>query len=254
MKKIYAYMMTILALASCQVTNPSSKVVEANDLMNYNHGEMGRCVTCPAELLDVLIGFEEYMHKSDEDKMYDQKYYGRITDYGSDTYGISAQVSGLNCTVNTGGKSIWEEGAEWEFSIISYYGHYKDPMFYINHEVYFDKGGVLKMENPSDSVWTFHADGMESRIRMIKSDSTMVWNVEGHIKETGENGLSSVSTTGANGMSVKKVWIDLGTTYPRQEISYSGSFSTDFYKNDEKIDFCTITFRPGFTLSCTASR
>lgn len=58
MKKIYAYMMTILALASCQVTNPSSKVVDANDLMNYNHGEMGRCVTCPAELLDVLIGFE----------------------------------------------------------------------------------------------------------------------------------------------------------------------------------------------------
>ena len=58
MKKIYAYMMTILALASCQVTNPSSKVVDANDLMNYNHGEMGRCVTFPAELLDVMIGFE----------------------------------------------------------------------------------------------------------------------------------------------------------------------------------------------------
>ena len=254
MKKIYAYMMTILALASCQVTNPYSKVVDANDLMIYNHGELGRCVTCPAELLDVLIGFEEYLNKSDEDKMYDQKYYGRITDYGSDTYGISAQISGLNCTVDTGGKSIWEEGAEWEFSVISYYGHYNDSQLYINHDVYFDKGGVLKMENPADSVWTFHADNVESRVKMIMTDSTRVWKVEGHCRVNGENGLSSVSATGAEGMSVRKVWVDLGTTYPRQEISYSGSFSTDLFKGDEKIDFCTMTFRPGFAASCTTSR
>ena len=110
------------------------------------------------------------------------------------------------------------------------------------------------MENPADSVWTFHADNVESRVKMIRTDSTRVWKVEGHCRVNGENGLSSVSATGAEGMSVRKVWVDLGSMYPRQEISYSGSFSTDLFKGDEKIDFCTMTFRPGFAASCTTSR
>lgn len=254
MKRIYIAFMALTALVSCQVTNPSSHVVDADDLLAYSNAQMGRCVTLPAELMELLVGFEEYMDKSDEDKLYDDRYYGKISEYGTGVYGISAQINGINCTVDTHGKSLWEAGAEWEFSVISYNGNYADTQMNIYHDIYLDEGAVLKMENPSDSVWTFHADNVESRLKMVKSDSLNVWNVTGTCRSDGKGDFSSVSVTGAEGMTFRKVWRNLGTTYTYQETSYGGTFSTDIFRNDEKVDFCTVKFRPGFASSYETSR
>lgn len=254
MRKIYLAAMIMTALVSCQITNPYSREVTANDLLDYSNAQMGRCVTLPAELMDVLTGLEDYLNKSDEEKIYDRKYYGMVSDYGSGVYGLSRRVNGLNCIVDTKGTSLWEEGAEWEFSGIGYYGDYADNKIYIHHDINFAEVAVLKMENPSDSIWTFHADNVTSRIKMMVSDSLKVWNVEGYCKNTGEGEYHSVSTTGEGGMTVRKVWRDAGSAYPYQEISYSGSFATDIYKGDRKADFCTVTFRPGFSSSYSTSR
>lgn len=254
MKKIYAYIALAIASTGCLVNNPYEKVVDHSDLINYTSIQLGRCATMPAELIETMVDFEKYLNKSDEEKLLDAEFYGNVSFFGDDTYGVKSGTKSLYCIVDTGGKSIHEDGAEWEFSSISFYGNYTDESITSYFQDIIIEGGKLKTVDSKAGIWTFNAENIESKIIRVPSDSLQAWNIIGSCIENADNGMRSNSTTGEDGITYRKVMMDQNTVYPYIRASYSGTFTTEFFKGNEKVDWCMLAFRPGFNSTVTSSR
>lgn len=254
MKKIYAYIALAIATASCMVSNPSNMVVGEYELVSYTSIQMGRCVVMPAELVETMIGFEAYLNKSDEEKLLDAEFYGNVSYLGEETYSIKSSTKALYCIVDTDGKSILENGTEWEFGSISFYDNYVDENLSAYFQDIITEGGKLKAVNVEEGIWAFNVENAESIICKVPSDSLQGWNVKGSCCEFAENGTRSVSTTGEDGITYRKVMVDQNSVYPYKRASYSGTFTTEIYKGNEKVDWCMFAFRPGFNSTVTCSR
>ena len=254
MKKIYAYIALAIVSTGCLVNNPYEQVVDQSDLINYTSIQLGRCATMPAELIETMVDFEKYLNKSDEEKLLDAEFYGNVSFFGDDTYGVKSATKSLYCIVDTGGKSIHEDGAEWEFASISFYGNYTDESISAYFQDIIIDGGKLKTVDSKAGIWTFNAEGIESKITKVPSDSLQAWNIVGSCIEKAENGMRSTSTTGEDGITYRKVMMDQNTVYPYIRASYSGTFTTEIYKGNEKVDWCRFAFRPGFNSTVTCSR
>lgn len=252
MKKIFAYTIIILALASCQITNPSNSTISSSDLTFYTSYQLGRCISMPAELMNVVLDFDQYLKKTEEEMILDENFYGIASYLGENSYRISHHKIGLSCTVDTGGKSILEPGAVWEFSYIGYYGYYADSAIGMSYDININE--VSSLEMVADSTWSFTSESIESTIVMAKTDSTRCWNVKGRCTEDNDNGMSSISRTGEGGIKMWCIVQEIDEKYSSRSISYSGTFSTEIYRNNELIDFCTFAFRPGFNSTVTTSR
>ena len=254
MKKIYAYIALAIVSTGCLVNNPYERVVGQSDLVNYTSTQLGRCATMPAELIETMVDFEKYLNKSDEEKLLDAEFYGNVSFFGDDTYGVKSATKSLYCIVDTGGKSIHEDGAEWEFASISFYGNYTDESISSYFQDIIIEGGKLKTVDSKTGIWTFNAENIESKITKVPGDSLQAWNIIGSCTEHAGNGIRSTSTTGEDGITYRKVMMDRNTVYPYIRASYSGTFTTEIFKENEKTDWCRFEFRPGFNSTVTSSR
>ena len=254
MKKIYAYIALAIVSTGCLVNNPYERVVGQSDLVNYTSTQLGRCATMPAELIETMVDFEKYLNKSDEEKLLDAEFYGNVSFFGDDTYGVKSATKSLYCIVDTGGKSIHEDGAEWEFASISFYGNYTDESISSYFQDIIIEGGKLKTVDSKTGIWTFNAENIESKITKVPGDSLQAWNIIGSCTEHAGNGIRSTSTTGEDGITYRKVMMDRNTVYPYIRASYSGTFTTEIFKENEKTDWCRFAFRPGFNSTVTSSR
>ncbi len=254
MKKIYAYIALAIVSTGCLVNNPYERVVGQSDLVNYTSTQLGRCATMPAELIETMVDFEKYLNKSDEEKLLDAEFYGNVSFFGEDTYGVKSATKSLYCIVDTGGKSIHEDGVEWEFVSISFYGNYTDESISSYFQDIIIEGGKLKTVDSKTGIWTFNAENIESKITKVPGDSLQAWNIIGSCTEHAGNGIRSTSTTGEDGITYRKVMMDRNTVYPYIRASYSGTFTTEIFKENEKTDWCRFAFRPGFNSTVTSSR
>lgn len=254
MKKIYAYIALAIVSTGCLVNNPYERVVGQSDLVNYTSTQLGRCATMPAELIETMVDFEKYLDKSDEEKLLDAEFYGNVSFFGEDTYGVKSATKSLYCIVDTGGKSIHEDGVEWEFASISFYGNYTDESISSYFQDIIIEGGKLKTVDSKTGIWTFNAENIESKITKVPGDSLQAWNIIGSCTEHAGNGIRSTSTTGEDGITYRKVMMDRNTVYPYIRASYSGTFTTEIFKENEKTDWCRFAFRPGFNSTVTSSR
>ena len=254
MKKIYAYITLAIVSTGCLVNNPYERVVGQSDLVNYTSTQLGRCATMPAELIETMVDFEKYLDKSDEEKLLDAEFYGNVSFFGEDTYGVKSATKSLYCIVDTGGKSIHEDGVEWEFASISFYGNYTDESISSYFQDIIIEGGKLKTVDSKTGIWTFNAENIESKITKVPGDSLQAWNIIGSCTEHAGNGIRSTSTTGEDGITYRKVMMDRNTVYPYIRASYSGTFTTEIFKENEKTDWCRFAFRPGFNSTVTSSR
>ena len=253
MKKTYILMLIALCAGSCQVSDPSPKVVEWDDLRDYSILKMGECVTMPTEVLETAIELDAYLMASDEEKMTDALY-GMVSYYGENTYGIRGNGN-TYFTVDTKGESIWEPGARWVFAEINCYEIYSETDVYVDCQYNLNVGGILIKDESKDSTWRFiYSDRVNSEIKMMESDSLYCWHVTGTCREDSENGMSSVSATASEGMKVFERIEGAGTSYPYKANSYSGSFATEIFRQNDKTDFCHLDFRPGFSTGVTTSR
>lgn len=257
MKKIYIISIMALTLASCQVSNPYSKVTTSTSLIEYSLGRMTECVIMPAEILETAIGLDAYLKSSDEEKTMNRIYYGVVSDYGNNTYGVYTSDNRelhLSFIVDTKGKSIWEDDVEWEFASISGDGGYYDQNIYVNLFLDFGEGPTLTKAK-GDSTWTFTVQNkLKSDMKLLNSDSLYHWNIVAFCTDEGENDMTSYSSTGNDGINIVEHWEGVGSTYPYRTNSYGGTFNTDIYKANEKVDFSTSTFRPGFETRFVTSR
>lgn len=263
MKRIFAYTVIILALAGCRITSPTNPTVTSSELTFHSTYHLGRCVAMPAELMNVVLDFDQYLKKSEEDMIHDKNFYGIASYLGENSYRISHHKIGLSCTVDTKGKSILDQGTVWEFSNIGYYGYYGDPAIGMSYDISVYEPSSLEIV--ADSTWSFISKGIESTLELVKTDSTRCWNIRGKSVENTEGtgstvmqenveGMYSLSVTGEEGIRMWCIEQNIDEKYSSRSISYSGTFSTDIYKGDELIDFCTFAFRPGFNSTITTSR
>ena len=255
MKKTYILMLIAVCTASCQVSDPYPKIVEWDDLRDYTFAKMGECVVMPSEVLETAIGLDAYLKASNEEKVADKEFYGMVTDYGNNTYGIRGNVKNLYLTVDTKGKSIWDQDAAWEFAQISFYGTYSEIDAYLDFSCNLEEGATIVKENASDSLWTFsYKDRILSHLWLMPSDSLYCWRVVASCREDAKNGMSSVSSTDSQGITIRERWEGANSSYPYKMNSYSGKFMTEICRNNEAVDYCTANFRPGFTTGITTSR
>ena len=255
MKRINIMMLIALCMASCQVSDPSPKTVQWTDLRDYSITKMGECVVMPAEVLETAIGLDRYLNAADEEKLADTEFYGMISDYGDGTYGVRRKSKNVSFVVATGGKSIWDNDAQWQFANIYYYNHYSGVDAYVEYHFNLTEGPVLIKEAQKDSTWTFNVeDRVTSHIRLMPSDSLYCFRVVASCKEDARNGMSSVASTTSEGLIVREVWEGSGTAYPYKLNSFSGKFIMEISRDNERKDYCIVNFRPGFTPAYTTSR
>lgn len=263
MKRIFTYTFIILALAGCRITSPSNPSVTNSDLTFYTTYQLGRCISMPAELTSVVLDFDQYLKKSEEEMLLDENFYGVASYLGENTYRISHHHIGISCTVDTDGKSILDPGTVWEFSNIGYFGYYADAAVGMSYDIYINEESALKMV--ADSTWSFTSKGIESTLHMLKTDTARCWNIHGKSVENTEGsgstvmhnnveGMYSISVTGEEGMKMWCIEQQIDEKYSSRSISYSGTFATDIYKGNDLIDFCTFAFMPGFNSTVTTSR
>ena len=251
MKRIYTYTVIVLTLVGCNITSPSNPTVTNSELTFHSTYHLGRCVAMPAELMNVVLDFDQYLKKSEEDMIQDKNFYGIASYLGENSYRISHHKIGLSCTIDTGGRSILDKGTVWEFASIGYYGYYGDSAIGMSYDISVYELSSLEMV--TDSTWAFTSYGIESTLEMVKTDSTRCWKIHGKSVENTE-GMYSLSVTGEEGMKIWCIDQNIDEKYSSRSPSYSGTFATDIYKDDKVIDFCRFAFRPGFNSTITTSR
>jgi hypothetical protein len=252
MRRIFISAALVLASVGCTLTSPANKEVTAYDLQVYGSYQFGKTVAMPTGLLNAMIDFDAYLAKSDTEKLLDENFYGNVTFFGEDTYHVSHRSAGVYCTVNTGGKSILEKDAQWNVTGIGYNEFYGDMSVGVSLDVFVE--GESTIEKVADSTWVFNSEGIESTMTKVKQDSLYFFNVEGNCIDHGDNGLEAVSATEEGGVNVWRIEHDSGNNYKYTTLSYSGTFTTEIYMEDNQIDFCRFAFKPGFNSSITTSR
>lgn len=255
MRKIYIMMLTALCAVSCQVSDPSPKIVDWSNLRNYSIMKMGECAVMPADVLEMAIGLDRYLNATDEEKLADTEFYGMISDYGEGTYGVRSRIKNISFTVATEGKSIWDYDTQWQFANINYYNFYSGPDTYVDYSFSLPEGPTLTKVARNDSTWTFNVeDKITSHIRLMPTDSLYCWRVVASCREESKNGMNSVASTTSEGLIIREVWEGTGTLYPYKTKSFNGKFITEISRENEQVDFCILNFRPGFTPAYTTSR
>ena len=252
MKRIFALTILVLSIAGCELTHPSNTEVTSSELTFYTSAQFGKCIVTPAELVSVAIDFDKYLKMSEEEMILDQNIYGLANYLGENSYSLSHHHIGISCIVDTDGKSILEKGTVWEFSHIGYFGYYGDSTLGMSYDV--NIGDEFTLEMVADSTWIFKTKGQETTIRMIKNDIPQCWEIECEGTEVGDNGLVSVSKTGSEGFKMWCVKQEIDEKYSSRTMSFSGTFSTEIFRNEELIDFCTFSMKPGFNATITTSR
>ena len=242
MKRIFIFTVSVLSAIGCTLTSPTSPEVTAYNLQVYSSLELGKCVAMPTVLTSAMLDFDEYLKKSKEEMLMDEVFNGNVNYKGENKYEITLRKLYLTCTVDTGGKSIFENDAVWTVSGIYYSDVYTDGAFLVSPDVRVSGESTLTMV--SDSTWFFESEGIETTIKLAAEDPLGGWIIEGRSVDIGTDHLWSQSTTGEGGIKV----------YSHNNLSYNGTFTTEIYKEDEQLDFCTFSFRPGFTSSVTTSR
>ena len=152
MRKIYTVMLVVLCAISCQVSNPSPKILKWSDLRDYSIRKMGECIVMPTEVMETAIGLDRYLNASNEEKLNDTEFYGMVSDYGNGTYGVKSRSKNISFVVATEGKSIWNNDAQWQFANISYYDHYSGADTYVEYNFNLQEGPTPNMEPRQDST------------------------------------------------------------------------------------------------------
>ena len=252
MKRIFALTILVLSIVSCELTHPSSKVVTSSDLIFYTSSQFGKCIVAPAELISAAIDFDKYLKMSEEEMILDENIYGLANYLGENSYRFSHHHIALSCTVDTDGKSILEPGTVWKFSDIGYYGYYGDTTIGMSYDVNINDESSLEML--ADSTWVFKTKGLETTVKMIKNDIAQSWSIECEGEDESKNGISSVSKTSIDGFRMWCAKQNIDEKYSSRTMSFSGTFSTNIFKDGELIDFCTFAMKPGFNATISTSR
>ena len=245
MKKIFMALILIAGLVSCEVQSSRIRKDNSSDLYIYTTGVCGNYVAVPVELLEMLLAFDEYMASSD--MAADPRFYGQVEKLHDNVYRFNDQWEwAIQCTVDTQGKSLHEEGATWLLAYLNAWQLGGDELFRGLYDYSLPAYTEIRMTDKANSIWTIaYKDEFETVLKYKGSeDGRDQWSVTANGYCFSDNPeLSARFTTGKEPLEVSE---KKRTDHGYHGNTYKGTFDLKTYRKNVLLDYCNVTFHPGF--------
>lgn len=256
MKSIFkaaAVALTVLMAISCEIADGHIDTLTRNELNEYASALYRNHVLLPADMAEFSIELDAYLAMTDEQKLKDSCFYRRVHEIGEGVYQFMDEY--LTCVVETGGKSVWDNGAEWKFieynsktfvGADSSIGGYNVSRWnaWITEEVKL----TFNADTVGEALLMVQIEGInESLLMAMRSRESGVntWNLSVDGTDFGRHALRSEysSGIGTGGIVLKTAprEADAGR-YSRSKLS-EGEFYVDIYDGDARIDWVTVHLR-----------
>ena len=255
MKKLYLCILSAVVAVSCQISASSEFEITSLDLFQRANDCFCTYVTTPVELTELMISFDEYLGKSDAEKETDSRFNGHVSMLYDNIYQVKDyEQMGVCCIVDTKGKSL-KEGA-WEFASVSAWFECGNEEYWdmlLVEEFHLPESTFLVLSDKQEQVYSMSYQGLfETRMKYLGKDNDRnLWEVSVSGQSHKEGNLYMSFGLSGDCLKVKERPWDT-EKYPGN--SYEGEFNVDFMKDDQKLDFCKMTFRHGFTSKYQTSR
>lgn len=263
MKKIFALIMAAgvaAMMVSCEIVERDIKPLGHTELSDYAGKLFSNSVLLPVELADLAIEIDEYLALTEEQRREDNRFTVRvISDY---VYQFSTKD--MSCTVDTGGYSVWEDGAEWKF--LSFIATIKTFVY---------REGAWRTSLTDEVYLTFNADTMGEDMLMVqvempagnalmalesREEGINSWNMSVDGADYGTDGLRSEYNTGydTGGINVTSEKVsrpdDNGEMQPANQKVCEGIFNVDIYEGSTQVDWVKVYLRYGKSAEYHTSR
>lgn len=243
MRRLFIFSALLFGLVSCELQIGDLHRDPQNEIQRYTIDAFSSHVIMPVMMAELALDFDAYLALSDEEKAKDFRFFGNIRKPDENTYLIG--LGDMTCTIQTGGKSIWEDGAAWTFLSFTADTHLNG-----SGTLYCTMTETIVLESApvvpgDDSMRLLSAMLGKNPVGMVLCSSDEgfhKWNVgsAGDIEDTG--GYMAEYMTGADGVYVTKRYNAESEKY---EYICDGDFLVTIFKNNEPIDMCKAVFEPG---------
>ena len=263
MNKIFALIAAAVVAASmisCEIADPVIRPLGSEELKDYAGKLLSNSALLPVEMVDMAVDLDEYLALPEEEKQKDKRFYGRLSVLGDNIYKVS--YSGFSCIVDTGGRSVWENGAQWKFT---------EFVTWV-YATGFGEGG-WRTSITEDVTVTFSSDTLGEALLMVKvqmpaskalmalqsrEEGLNTWNMAVIGVDIGNNGLRAEysSGEGTGGLKVTRRWV-VDKENPGERVKEKvceGMFFVDIYNGSQKIDWVRLTLKPGYSSEYETSR
>lgn len=232
---------------SCEIAEGNVNALPRKELEEYAAALYRNHVLLSADMVDLSIELDAYISMTDEQKAEDTLFCGKVHELSEGVYQLLDEY--VTCVVDTGGESVWDEGAEWTFI------EYNSRSF-----VGSTSGRRWNAWITDEVKLTFNADTLGEAILMVQSESAdgsvlmalksrengvNTWSLSVQGTDMGSNGLRAEygSGIGTGGISLKTAEReDNAGRYSRSKHS-DGVFYVDIYDGSTKIDWVIIHLR-----------
>lgn len=236
-----------LIAISCEIAEGNISALTHKDLEEYASALYRNHVLLPADMTELAIELDAYISKTDELKQENSCFYRKVNEISEGVYQFLDEY--VSCIVDTGGKSVWDEGAEWkfvEYNSRSFVGSGPGQRWnaWITEEVKL----TFSADTIGEAMLMVQIESASGNVLMAlksREEAVNTWNMTVHGTDIGSSGLKSEYSSG-----IGTGGIDL-MTEPREEgagkFSRSkhseGMFYVDIYDDDAKIDWITVHLR-----------
>lgn len=244
----------VLALAalmaiSCEIERGKIDALTRKELEEYAWALYRNHVLLPADMVDLSIELDAYLSMPEDKMSEDSCFHGKVREISAGVY--EYMDDHLTCVVDTGGESVWDEGAEWkfmEYSSGSFVGGNSGRRWYawITDEIKLTFGA----DTIGDAVLMVQVDAADGNVLMaLNSMESGVnkWNLSVQGTDVGTNGLRTEygSGVGTGGIILETgPGEDAPERYSRGKLS-EGTFYVDIFDGDKVIDWAIVHLRYG---------
>ncbi len=255
MKRIFIALAVASVLVSCEVQESKIRPQDSGELFNYASGVCGNYVTVPVELLELLLDFDEYMALPDKDREADPRFFGKVEQVDDNVYRFNDEWERpIQCTVDTQGKSLREKDAVWVLAFLDAWNFYEDDALTLYYDYSLPAYTEVRMTDVENSVWTIaYKEDFETVLKYKgQEDELDFWEVTSKGKcQSGKAELTARFSTGDAPLEVRERKM---SEYGYHGNTYKGNFELYTYMDDKVLDYCLVTFRPGFTTQYETNR
>ena len=120
MKKLIIMLALVPFFASCLWDDSDVRPVDEAALQRYLSNKRYEIVDMPLELMEISLKLDAYLQLPEDQKINDPLFFGNVFMHSEGQYVANIYYAPTNSyvdmVVETDGKSLWEEGAQWKIS------------------------------------------------------------------------------------------------------------------------------------------
>lgn len=251
MKRIFCYIVAVLAVSACRIQHCEMPSVSASDLEKYGCRLFARNVCVPLNMMELVRSFDEYLLLPDEEKENDGRFYNRISILGDNVYEVADCKSCIKCIIDTHGISLSADGGAWK--IVEPYVRVDISQLHYSYDFDFDEEFSVSCSGDDFECRTVNgnvhsSNTLEMKISAAAQDGeTVSFMIVASGSERTDSFGSEFSVDSP--MSVRKnnmngTWI------------FDGTFRFNTYRiaGNKELDVCSALFKPGYLTKFNVSR